>query len=370
LSTLDSVAPGQAARPTAGWLRRAYAVLVSPRLALALLVAVLGCCVLGVTVWREARAWELIFSTLWFNGLLTLLAVSSGAAFFTRIWKRKLTLVSGGMILFHLSFLALLVGVVLNGLLGFKGVLRLTEGETLPNGQLESYDLVEHGPFFDFARLRGETTLHRMHATYVVDGAEKRAAYEVEIGEGPEKTAGTIFVTQDIEHEGVRYLRSKEGYSVLLVMTDAQGNELYGAHVPLQSVKQPHGGYAYVTGSPKGPEGMLFPPPPEEARAELIVSYQPDAKVERAGNVGFSVLPLPSGGTPGAERKGEAVVGGVFDAGDFKLVPREIRYWVGMDVRYDPGLPIILASLCFGLGGMFITLVGRVRQGAARRPAA
>jgi hypothetical protein len=36
-------------------------------------------------------------------------------------------------------------------------------------------------------------------------------------------------------------------------------------------------------------------------------------------------------------------------------------------VRYDPGLTVILASLCFGLGGMTVTFVGRIRQGAARR---
>src|SRR5512138_3627383 len=91
-------------------LEGAYAILTSPKLAIALLVAVLACCLAGVTVVRDARAWELIFATLWFNGLLVLLAISSGAAPFTRIWRRKLPLVSAGMILFHLRFLALLGG--------------------------------------------------------------------------------------------------------------------------------------------------------------------------------------------------------------------------------------------------------------------
>jgi hypothetical protein len=59
-------------------------------------------------------------------------------------------------------------------------------------------------------------------------------------------------------------------------------------------------------------------------------------------------------------------VGVRFDAGDVALTPREIRYWVGMSVRYDPGLPIVLTSLCLALAGMVVTLVGRLRQGASR----
>ena len=135
--------------------------------------------------------WELIFTALWFNALLVLLALSSGAAFFTRIWRRKLTIVSAGMILFHLSFLALLGGVVYDGLFYFKGTMRLTEGETLPNGRLESYDELQHGRFFDFRRLRGETTLRAMRRGYRVDGQDKRAAYEVVVEDGERRPPGS-----------------------------------------------------------------------------------------------------------------------------------------------------------------------------------
>jgi hypothetical protein len=349
-------------------LQRAYAALTSPKLAIALLVGVLACCVVGVTVYRGERAWQLIFSTLWFNGLLVLLAISSAAAFFTRIWRRKLTLVSAGMILFHVSFAALLGGVVVNGLFHFKGLLRLTEGETLPNGQLESYDQVEHGRFFDFGRLRGETTLVKMHRNYNVDGDDKRAAYEIAVGDGDASTKGIIYITRDLEHEGVRYLCAKEGYSVLVVMSDKEGRFLYGGHVPLQSLKQERG-YQYATGSSDGAGSFGFPAPPEEPRMGLLVTYRPDAAIERAGQVGFQVFPLGAPGD-GAARTGEVAIGGSFDGGEFTLSPTEIRYWVGMDVRYDPGLNVILASLCLGLTGMVLTFVGRVRQGVTKRRAA
>ncbi len=349
-------------------LHEAYSSLVSPKLAIALLVGVLACCVAGVTFLR-ARAGQVIFSTLWFNALLVLLAVSSAAAFFSRTWKRKLTLVSAGMILFHLSFAAMLGGIVCNRLFFFDGVLRLTEGETLPNGRVESYDRIDKGRFFDFAWLRGETTLVRMHRNYRVDGENKQAAYELAVSDGDALLHRIIYVTQHLDFDGVRYFSQKEGYSVLLVMSDREGRELYGAHVPLQSLKQTDGKYLYASGTAEGLTPFPFPPPPEQPRAGVLLGYRPSTVAERAGDVSFEVWSVGPHGEPGAERTGTVPVGFRFDAGDFTFVPKEIRYWVGMNVRYDPGLSVILASLCLGLVGMVMTFVGRVRQGARRRAA-
>jgi len=354
-------------KPTAP--HRAVALLTSPRLAIALLVVVLACCVAGVTVVR-ARAGELIFSTLWFNALLVLLALSSAVAFFSRIWKRRLTLVSAGMIVFHLSFVALLGGVVFNSLFRFQGLLRLTEGETLPNGQLESYDRVEAGRFFDFGRLRGETTLVKMHRDYKVGEENKRAAYEIAVGEGAAKARGIIYITEHLDAGGIRYFCSKEGYSILLVALDKAGREIYGAHVPLQSLMQPGGSYLYATGSAAGPGSFPFPPPPEHPRGEVLLRFRPNTVVDRAGDVTFQVWTLAEGhAAPGIERIGVVNVGSRFDAGDFLLEPREIRYWVGIDVRHDPGLNVSLASLVVGLAGMALILVGRLRQGPRRKAA-
>jgi len=62
-------------------LRQIYKLLSSVKLAMALLLAILVCCLIGVTVVRGERAWSLIFNTLWFNGLLVLLVVNIASAF-------------------------------------------------------------------------------------------------------------------------------------------------------------------------------------------------------------------------------------------------------------------------------------------------
>lgn len=359
-------APGRRKRP--GLAGRIFGLLSSPKLAIAELVGVLVCCLIGVTVFRGARAWELIFSTLWFNGLLVLLAVSSAAAFFSRIWRRKATMISVGMIVFHLSFLCMLGGIAFNSLFYFRGVLRLTEGETLPNSSPGSYDTAEHGRFFDFQRLRGETTLVRMHAGYKVNGLDKRAAYEIAVGDNTEKIEDTIYVAHGLNFDGIRFFNSKEGYSLLVFLADKDGNEQYGAYVPLQSLKQADGSFVYATGTKAGPNAFPFPAPPANPAMQLQLAYRPDPALERAGAVMFQTWPaVESAGDVPEGPGGQAALGETFDAGDFKLTAREVRYWVGMDVRYDPGLATVLTSLCFGLAGMVVTFIGRLRLDAARR---
>lgn len=353
----------------AGLLRRAGSFLVSRGLAITLLAGVLVCCLVGVTAVRPGRAAELIFSTLWFNTLLVLLALSSASAFFSRIWRRKLTLVSVGMILFHVSFAAMLGGIVYNRLFYFRGVLRLTEGETLPNGQIESYDVAEHGRFFDRSQLPGETTLVRMHANYRVGSENKRAAYEIAVDSGEERERGIIYPTEYMDFEGMRFFSSKEGYSVLVVLYGPDGRENYGAYVPLQSFKQADETFVYATGTANGMEPFHFPAPPEEPRAVMLLAYLPSREAERGGQVRFDIQPFESHGVAGERRSETVMVGGRLELGGFALSPKEIRYWVGMEVRHDPGLVVILSSLCLGVVGMTLIFIGRLRPGPARRRA-
>ncbi|KAF0144050.1 MAG: hypothetical protein FD156_2207 [Nitrospirae bacterium] len=347
-------------------IRKIYKFLSSTKLALILLIAIFACCVMGVTILRGERAWRLIFNTLWFNGLLIFLVANVAFCFFGRIWGRKLTLISLGMILFHLSFVAILGGIVYNSLFYFRGVIRLTEGETLPNGELQSYDIVDRGRFFSFAKLKGETTLIKMHKGYKVNGADKQVAYEVAVGEGRSKQQGIIYITHKLDHNGFGYFRDKEGYSILIVLYDKLGRELYGAYVSLQSLKQKDNLYLYTTGTKYAPGNFPFPQPPSEPLFALQAAYNPDPKKERGGDTIFKVWSLveseaESKGKPFAE--GKAAIGEKIRIGDYYLSAREVRYWVGMNVRYEPGKPIVLASLWVGLGGMVITFIGRMRKG-------
>lgn len=341
-----------------------FGLLSSVKLALALLIIILACCIAGVTIVRGERAWMLIFSTFWFNALLVLLVVNVAFCFFGRIWGRKMTLVSLGMILFHLSFVAILGGIVYNSLFYFRGTIRLTEGETLPNGDLDSYDDSNRGRLFDLATLKGETTLVKMHSAYTVDGVEKRAVYEVIIGEGGRRTHDILYVTAPLKHRGFGYYNDNEGYSVLVILYDKRGKELYGAHIPLQSLKQSEEAYLYSTGTREGPGTLAYPHSPVDPVMDLQVVYIPTTIKELAGDAAFVVWPhneiRKDNDRPLAE--GKVAVGKRFRAGDHFLEVREVRYWAAMSVRYEPGKPIVLASLWVGLGGMIMTFIGRMAK--------
>lgn len=342
-----------------------YKFLSSAKLAIVLLIVILVCCVAGVTIWRGAEAGRMIFSTLWFNGILVLLVVNVAFCFFPRMWGRRLTLISAGMILFHLSFVTILGGVVYNSLFYFRGIIRLTEGEALPSSQPESYDYLDHGRYFNFNKLKGETSLVRMHRDYLIDGKNKWAAYEIAVGEGRSKKQGIIYITHSLDHDGVTYLNEKEGYSVLIVLYDRLGRELYGAYAPLQSLRQKDGSYLYSSGTKDGPGSFPFPFSPEKPLFSLQAVYHPSKIKERGGEVSFYIRPLEAegvGASGSLSGEGKVAVGEKFTAGDYHIAVNEIRYWVGMNVRYDPGKPIVLTSLWVGFGGMILTFIGRLRK--------
>lgn len=343
--------------------RMIYDFLASSKLAMFLLVVILTCCVIGVTIFREERAGEMIFATLWFNSLLVLLVVNVACCFFGRIWHRKFTLITFGMILFHLSFVTMFAGIIYNSLFYFRGTIRLTEGETLPNSDPQSYDVKENGRFFRFSRLTGETTLNKMIPHHTVDGLDKRVAYDITVGQENLKKNGIIYLTKNLDYNGFRYFPDKQGYSILTVICDNQGKELYGAYLPLQTLMQGKDNYIYSSGTKKGPGSFEFPRLPDKPLVDLQISFRPDPGKERQGSALFVVRPLGSDMQPdkgAVAAKGEVAVGTKFNAGDYSLSVKEVFYWVGMKVSYEPGHPIILSSLWAGLAGMIITFFGRI----------
>lgn len=347
--------------------RKIYNFLASAKLAMVLLIVILLVCLSGVTIWRGNNAWTLIFNTLWFNAILVLLVVNVACCFFGRIWGRKITVISFGMILFHLSFVAILLAVVYNSLFYFRGIIRVTEGETLASGDPKSYDMIDKGRFFSFSRFKGDTTLIKMHTGYTVDGKDKRAAYEVAVGEANNNSKGMIYVTHKLTYNGFDYFNDKEGYSLLVTLSDMKGDNQYGGYLPLQSIRLNERSIIYTTGYKEGgvvkQETIPFPLPPDRPRFAMQVIYEPSKLQERAGMAKFVLFPINDKDEATFDKpfaEGNAPIGDTFTAGDYVLSGKEVRYWVGMMVRHEPGKPIVLLSLCMALVGMIITTIGRI----------
>lgn len=343
--------------------RNIFDFLASAKLAMFLLVVILACSVAGVTIVREKRAWDLIFSTLWFNSLLVLLVVNVGCCFFGRIWGRRITLISFGMILFHLSFVTMFLGIVYNSLFYFRATIRMTEGETLPNGDYSSYDNIYMGRLFDIARAKGTTTLVKLHTGFKYDGEDKRFAYELAVGEPGMVIQDKIFITRHLYYKGFKYFPDSEGYSLLTILYDKSGKELYGAHLPLQSLVQKERVVLYTTGTKSGATTLQFPQAPEKPLFDLNVAYKPDAEKERFGEVFYQIWPLVVGNAKKAENPiadGKAMVGKNYVVGDYQLAVKEVRFWTNVAVRYEPGQPVILTSLWVAFIGITLTTLARM----------
>ncbi|UCE79253.1 MAG: cytochrome c biogenesis protein ResB [Nitrospiraceae bacterium] len=351
-------------------MNKIYDFLRSVKLALILFISILISCVTGVMFFPDQQAKAMIFSSLWFNSLLILLVVNIGFCFFSRVWRRKITPVSLGMILFHLSFVLIFAGIVYNSLFYFNGAIRLSEGETLSNTVPQSYDLAEWGRFFNHARLKGDTTLVKLHTHYKVNSADKGVANQILVGDGNDKKEGFVYITNHMDYNGFRYFRDRDGFSLLIILYDKHGRERYGAFVPLQSLKQKDGTYLYTSGTAVRSGSFPFPQDPLKPLLNLQISYSPDPQKERAGHVYFQVWPFREGHHVQGEKiiaKGEAALREKFTAGDYFLSVHEVRYWASMNVRYDPGLLIILTSFWIGLGGMILTTIARLARSRKRQ---
>lgn len=349
--------------------RKIYDFLASAKLAMALLVIILVCCVSGVTIWRGREANVMVFDTTWFNAILVLLVINVACCFFGRIWGRRVTLVSFGMILFHLSFVVILLAIVYNSLFYFRGTIRLTEGEKVSSGEPLNYDQIDKGRFFNFSRLKGETALIKLHTSYKVFGEDKRAAYEIEIGEEGSAKRDVIFVTHKLSHNGFDYFNDREGYSILLALADKLGKDIYRVFVPLQSVAAGKDTYNYATGYRDYNELVVkkdvvpFPPLPEKPLLALQTEFLPSKLKELSGDFQYLVYSLDKDGLPVRDKplaEGKAALGEPFVAGNYVLTAQEVRYWVGMLVRYEPGKLFVMISLWVGLAGMVITTAGRM----------
>lgn len=340
-----------------------YDFLASARLAMALLVTILVICLVTATFLPKEKMVPLVFATLWFNALLVLLVMNIACCFSGRIFGRRLTVISFGMILFHVSFVTILLGIVYNSLFYFRGTIRLTEGESLHSGDSNSYDKFSHGRFFSFLRVRGETTLKKVQHNYKVGMENKRSAYEIEVGDGGDKKSGIIYVTHNLTHKRFSYYPEAEGYSLFVMLADAGSKDIYGAHIPLQSLKQKDGSFIYATGSKEGAAPFPFPQEYVQPFMGLMLGLVPSVELNRTGTVFYKAYPIVGDNYKLADEpvlEGKVNIGESFNAFSHVISVREIRYWSTMMVRYEPGKPLVLTSLWIGLLGITITTLGRL----------
>ncbi|MBI4690399.1 MAG: hypothetical protein HY754_09060 [Nitrospirae bacterium] len=233
------------------------------------------------------------------------------------------------------------------------------------------------GRFFEISKLRnlGEIYFHKLHPSYWVEGKDKGVAYEIALGEDVQQERKKIvYVNNPLKYKGFEFYRDKEGYSPLFVLRDKHERVLYGAYMPMQSIKKKDGTYLYRSGTATAPGSFDFPQDTEIPPIfRLKTTYYPDKGKKTTGEVFLEVIenkPNNPERVPEWEDKlfkGRAAFGERIKVGDFFLAMEDVRYWTSMNVNYRPGFTIIFASFWVIFGGIIVTTLIKMVKGIKGR---
>jgi cytochrome c biogenesis protein len=134
-----------------------------------------------------------------------------------------------GNLLFHVSLVALLIGIAMGGLLGFQGTVLVKEGEGFANTVL-AYDDIKPGRRFDPSRLVPfNFVLDDFRATYAEDGKALTFNADLRYAEDPDDTTLEPYdlrVNHPLEVDGAKTYLLGHGYAPKVLVVDKEGNEL------------------------------------------------------------------------------------------------------------------------------------------------
>ncbi|MCW2679183.1 MAG: ResB family protein [Frankiales bacterium] len=133
-----------------------------------------------------------------------------------------------GNLLFHVSLVALLVGIAMGGLLGFQGTVLVKEGEGFANTVL-AYDDIKPGRRFDPERLVPfNFVLDDFRGTYTEDGKALTFDADLRYAEDPDDALKpvNVRVNHPLEVDGAKTYLLGHGYAPKVLVVDREGNEL------------------------------------------------------------------------------------------------------------------------------------------------
>lgn len=298
---------------------RALRALGSLRLAFA------GMLVLAAAVLASGRG---AFAATWLAAPLTLLALNLLAAIATHPRLRC----AAGLLVFHVSLLAILLGAALALLVRFEGRVEIVEGQRLDAGQVE---VIARGPWHRPGLDAAAFTQGAIEVDYAPGPVRRATRSEVRVG-GEVRALGD---NQALYAGGYRFVTtSNKGYAALVTWTGDDGTAASGAihfpSYPLYDWKQHND---WVT--PRG----------ERLRLTLEPAARPPAErawmLRSAGNDARLIV-------EGVRGRRELAAGGTLALDGGRLRFEGARLWMGYRVDYTPLLSFLFLAAAAGIGGL------------------
>lgn len=294
-----------------------------------------------------------------------------------------------GNILFHTAMIGVLIGVAIGSLFGYSGQKIMVEGETFVNS-LISYDMFSPGTNYNQDWLKPySATLEKMDVTYdrqkssPTYGKDIDYAAQVKVdpqnGEAP--YTQELKVNKPIRVNGASLYLIGNGYAPIIKVEDGEGNIAYEGPV-----------VSLFAGDPNYTSSVILKVPDSEPDQLAFVGMFLPTGVEQEGAPPYSADPAPANpmlvlqsytGDLGLDN---GVPQNVYVVDTEKMTPLNtmamgngiildtqntqaklpdgkgtitfegLKRYVGMDIHYDPGKPIVLISAILAFLGLIISL--------------
>ncbi|MGJ9413278.1 cytochrome c biogenesis protein ResB [Aeromicrobium sp. CF4.19] len=297
-----------------------------------------------------------------------------------------------GNLVFHVSVVAVLVGVAVGALFGYRGAAIVTQGDGFAN-VLTQYDEFSSGALFDSDELPPfSLQLDEMVARFWTDGPQRGAprlfrasgTYEAEPGAGEQPYR--MQVNQPLDVGGSSVFLVGQGYAPVLRVTDAEGNVVFDDAVPFlpqDGTYTSNGVVKVPDASPEqlGFQGFFLPTAVSSGEEEASVSIFPGAVNPLVGLFVFEGDLGLDDGTPQSVyvldktnvtqlenedgdpfrvslspgQQAELPNGGTIEFVDLKLFAR-------FQVASTPLVELPLVAISVGIIGLILSLVIRPRR--------
>ncbi|HET9648358.1 MAG TPA: cytochrome c biogenesis protein ResB [Microlunatus sp.] len=297
-----------------------------------------------------------------------------------------------GNLVFHLSLLVLLLGVAINGLLGFRGTSVVVVGQGFSN-TLTQYDDLTAGAAFTERSLTPFTVLVKNFDVKFETGPVQRGAarlfradVEVRQGDGAPKEE-TLEVNHPLQIGGTSVHLIAHGYAPRVTVRDGNGNVAFSGPV----VFLPQDGNFMSAGVIKAPDaqpkrlafqGLFLPTAVVTGNDAAPVSAFPDAlnpallldiwsggpKTETGRPE--SVYSLDTTGLTQSKKSTGQPLRFALQPGDTYQLPDGLGSvtmdgwdrWIKLQIGDTPGMPIALAAIAIAVAGLCLSLFVRPRR--------
>lgn len=306
-----------------------------------------------------------------------------------------------GNLVFHVALCAVIVGVAISHLFGWRGDVIVSEGDTFASS-VSSYNTVSPAPLTDLSSIPPfSIALRKLEVRFEeqVGGAQFGAPREftayVDTTQQPgqKPVAETISPNHPVTLDGVDVFLLGNGYSPVITVRDAKGEVLYSQPTPFLAQDNNYTSTGAVKVNAASPQQLgfsgVFTPTADETFANGPQSRFPDLLDPELvmsvwegdlfpGGRPQSVYSLDTSGlteVPNAQGKplllrlkpGQTVQ---LPAGRGSVTFDKVDRWAGLSARVDPGKgPTLVASLAALLGLLGSVLVRRRRVFVRAEPA-